>query len=197
MEWIYIAVAYFSGAVPFGLLVAKYLCGTDPRESGSGNVGATNVGRLCGAKYGVLALVFDLLKGAVPVGLLALQTDSALYLSLTAFSALLGHCYSIFLGFKGGKAVATTIGVFIPLAFWQLLASSAVMVAIVYFSGYMSLGSLSLVVLLLILLLSTGKAAFAPLGAAVVVLVFWRHRANIMRLARGEENSLRKKKDSA
>jgi len=195
MQFLLIVLAYFLGAVPFGLLVAKYLCGVDPRQGGSCNVGATNVGRLCGTRYGLVTLAFDLSKGLLPV-VLALRADHAPFVvSLVALAALVGHCYSIFLGFSGGKAVATTIGVFLPIATWQLLVSVALAVAIVLLSGYMSLGSLVLVGSLFVLTLFSSKIVYAPLAAVVMVLVFWRHRANIQRLARGEENTWRKKKE--
>ncbi len=186
--------AYLLGSAPFGLLVALRLCGVDPRLGGSGNVGATNVARLCGVGYGILTLALDMLKGLVPV-LAAMHYDgSVIVVSLTALAALTGHCYSVFLKFNGGKAVATTIGVFLPLAAWQLLVCLALAAAIAWATGFMSLGSLLLALSLPVLLLLSGKAAWAPLAAAVMLLVFWRHRMNIQRLVRGEENSWRKNK---
>lgn len=189
----YIFLGYVLGSVPFGLLVARWLCNTDPRSSGSGNVGATNVGRICGTSMGVLTLILDLLKGFVPV-FLALNAElDPLLVSLTGFAALLGHCYSLFLGFKGGKAVATSIGVFLPLAWLQILLAVGVLVLLLLTTGFMSVASLGLSVSLFVFLLF-GKPVYAPLGAAVMLLVFWRHRENIARLARGEENHWRKKK---
>lgn len=195
MSLVLIAFAYLLGAVPFGLLVAKLLCGIDPREGGSGNVGATNVGRLCGFRYGATTLAFDLTKGLLPVVLALHMGGSPFVVSLVGLAALLGHCYSVFLGFSGGKAVATTIGVFLPIATWQLLVSVGLAVAIVLLSGYMSLGSLALVGALFVLTLFSSKIVYAPFACVVMLLVFWRHRANIQRLARGEENTWRKKKE--
>lgn len=189
----FIFLGYVLGSIPFGLLVSRWLCSVDPRSSGSGNVGATNVGRTCGMSMGVLTLVLDLLKGMTPV-LLALDAGlEPAVVSLVGFAALFGHCYSMFLGFKGGKAVATTIGVFLPLAWLQMLLAVGVLLALLLGTGFMSVASLGLAASLFIFLL-IGKPVYAPLGAAAMVLVFWRHRENILRLARGEENPWRKKK---
>ncbi|MGE4298300.1 MAG: glycerol-3-phosphate 1-O-acyltransferase PlsY [Desulfovibrionaceae bacterium] len=194
---LWMAAAYLIGSVPFGLVVGKTLCGVDPRTTGSRNIGATNVARTCGTVYGVLVLVCDVLKGLLPVALAASSSDSAVFLSLTAFAAVCGHVFPIFLGFKGGKAVATTIGVFIPLCFWQLAMASAVCVALIAASGFVSVGSLGLVTALPILLLLSGRFDVLVLAIAIMLLVYWRHRDNIIRLARGEEKPWRGGKSSA
>ena len=200
MEWalwgLGVAVAYLLGAVPFGLVVAKTLRGVDPRQSGSRNIGATNVARVCGAKYGVLTLALDILKGAAPVAVAVLAGGDWVPVSLVALAAVTGHVFPVFLGFKGGKAVATTIGVFLPIAFLPLLASAGLCVAAIALSGYVSVGSLALVTALPVLILVWGKAAYLPLALVVMALVYWRHRENIARLARGEEKSWRKGKSS-
>lgn len=189
----FIILGYLLGSIPFGLLVARWLCRVDPRETGSGNVGATNVGRTCGMSMGLLTLALDVIKGLLPVMLAQDAGLPPLSLSLVAFAALMGHCYSVFLGFKGGKAVATTIGIFLPLAWLQLLLALLTLLALLLTTGYMSVASLGMVTAMFIFLL-IAKPAFALLGAAVMLLVFWRHRENILRLARGEENHWRKKK---
>lgn len=191
---LWLVTAYVIGSIPFGLLIAKMFCGTDPRTGGSRNVGATNVARLCGTKFGVLTLICDVLKGVVPVATAMTFSDSTLFFSLTALAALLGHLYSVFLGFKGGKAVATTLGVFIPLAFTPLLLSALTCAVVIWRSGFVSLGSLTLVTALPIMLLLSGNFAYIPLALVVMVLVFWSHRENIGRLARGEEKPWQKKK---
>ncbi|WP_051445414.1 glycerol-3-phosphate 1-O-acyltransferase PlsY [Desulfocurvus vexinensis] len=188
----WIAFAYLLGAVPFGLIVGK-LCGVDPRTAGSCNTGATNIARLCGFKYGVLALALDLGKGLAPVALARTFTDSPLFLALAAGAAITGHCYSVFLRGKGGKAVATTIGAFVALSFWPTLISCLLCVAVIARSGYVSLGSLTLAAALPVAMLLTGQLTYAALGLAVMALIFWRHRENIQRLARGEEKPWRKK----
>lgn len=195
MILLWMILAYLLGAVPFGLLVAKLFCGVDPREAGSGNTGATNVARLCGAKYGVLALVLDLLKGFLPATLAVSGNLGAAGISLVALAAILGHVFSPFLGFKGGKAVATTIGAFLALMPLGALLSVAACVLVIALTGYVSLGSLTLALCLPVFALLTGKLAYLPLAAAVMLLLFWRHRENIRRLARGEEMPWRRKKE--
>ena len=187
MSILWIAAAYGIGSVPFGLIIARLICGIDPREAGSGNIGSTNVARLCGKKWGVATLVCDILKGTLAVTVALLLSDNALLHSLTALAAIAGHLYSCFLKFKGGKAVATSIGVLIPLAFLPLLASCVVCVLIIWRSGYVSMGSLTLVTVLPIFALLFGSAELIPLTLVVMAIVFWSHRENIRRLAWGEE----------
>lgn len=194
MAIVLVILAYFLGSVPFGLVVAKGMCGVDPRTVGSGNVGATNVARNCGLSAGILTLALDLLKGLVPV---AVALDAGLTtgaVSLTALAVLVGHCYSVFLGFQGGKAVATTVGVFLPIAWVQTVLAVAVLLLVLGSTGFMSVASLSLITSLFLFLLFSGKLAFLPLAFAVLLLIFWRHRENVLRLARGEEHPWRKTK---
>lgn len=191
---LWLLIAYMVGSIPFGLLVAKAGCGIDPREGGSRNVGATNVARLCGFKFGVITLLMDVLKGALPVWIGTSISHSPLFLSLVALAALCGHCYSMFLDFKGGKAVATTIGVFIPLAFGSLIVACIACVLVIWRSGYVSMGSLTLVTAMPLFLFLSGCWSYIPLSLAVMALVYWTHRENIGRLARGEEKSWLKKK---
>ena len=188
LGWVWLIAAYVLGSIPFGLIIAKRFCGIDPRAGGSNNTGATNVSRLCGVQWGVLVLICDALKGLVAVAVcMRLAPDSALLHSLAAMAAILGHRYSLFLGFKGGKAVATTVGVFIPLAFWQLVVAGAVCILVIWRSGFVSLGSLTLVTLLPVLLLVSGEWGPLPLAVLVAALVYYAHRENIRRLMRGEE----------
>lgn len=188
LGWLWLLAAYVLGSIPFGLIVATKCCGIDPRKDGSGNTGATNVARLCGARWGVIVLVLDVLKGLCAVAVcMRLAPDSALLHSLAAMAAIIGHRYSLFMGFKGGKAVATTVGVFIPLAFWQLLGAGIVCILVIWRSGFVSLGSLTLVTLLPVLLAFSGRWGPLPLAVLVAGLVLYAHRENIRRLMRGEE----------
>lgn len=191
---LWIAITYCIGSVPFGLVFAKTFCHIDPRTAGSGNVGATNVSRLCGTGWGVATLACDLLKGTLPVAVIMHYSGSELAWTLTALAAILGHLYSCFLGFKGGKAVATSIGVLIPLAFWQLLAAVVLCLLLIWRSGFVSLGSLALVTAMPVLLALSGKFSLLPLSLIILGLVYWSHRENIRRLARGEEKTWIKKK---
>lgn len=187
-------LAYLLGSAPWGLVIAKLFCGIDPRTAGSHNTGATNVARLCGFGWGVATLACDLGKGAIPVFLAQWQNLSAWGLTIVALAAVLGHVCSCFMHFKGGKAVATSIGVFLPLAFWPLLASCVLCCLLIWRSGFVSLGSLSLVASLPVFLLIAGKYTLLPLSLCIAALVFWRHRENIARLRAGQEKPWLKSK---
>lgn len=193
MKLLWILMAYVLGSVPFGLVFARNFCGVDPRTAGSCNVGATNVARLCGKLWGAATLVCDILKGALPVGIALCISDSAFFVTLTALSAVLGHLFSCFLRFRGGKAVATSIGVFLPIAFWPLLLSCGLCLLVIWRSGFVSLGSLSLVTSLPVLLALSGCWQYLPLALAIMALVIWSHRANIQRLICGIEKPWQKK----
>lgn len=180
-------VGYVAGSVPWGLLIAKFFCGIDPRTAGSMSTGATNVSRLCGFGYGVATLACDLGKGALPVWI-AVQSDFSVFaVSAVAFLCVLGHVFSCFMHFHGGKAVATTIGVFLPIAFFPLLGSAALCLLLIYLSGFVSLGSLTLVSSLPLFLAYSGTYDWIPLSLLLAALVFYKHRENIARLHRGEE----------
>jgi glycerol-3-phosphate acyltransferase PlsY len=189
--WIF--MTYIIGSFPFGLLVAQAACGVDPRRAGSRNIGATNVARLCGFGWGVLTLLLDVAKGFVPVVMAAHFSTSGLFLSLVALAAIIGHMHSIFLNYTGGKAVATTVGVFLALVPKALVFSALLCVAVIAATGYVSLGSLTLAASLPLFVLLTWKMRFFVLALAVMVMIFWKHRENIARLARGEEKTWRKK----
>ncbi len=196
LEVLWIALAYVLGSVPWGLVIAKTFCRLDPRESGSRNTGATNVARLCGFGWGVATLACDVCKGALPVWLAFRINPSPLFVSVVGLACVLGHVFSCFMKFKGGKAVATSIGVFMPLAFWQLLAASALCCLIIWRSGFVSLGSLSLVAALVVALAVTGQWMWLPLSLCVLAVVVWKHKENIARLRAGTEKSWLKGKHS-
>jgi glycerol-3-phosphate acyltransferase PlsY len=185
---VWIVIAYVLGSVPFGLVIAKTLCNIDPRTDGSRNIGATNIARLCGLKFGIATLVLDISKGLAPVLMASAWIESDLGLSLVVLAAILGHIFSCFMRFKGGKAVATTVGAFLAVSFWGTLLSAAMCLTVVALSGHVSMGSLTLALALPVFMLLTGNAAFVPVALVVMVLLFWRHKENIRRLARGEEN---------
>lgn len=190
--------AYFLGAIPFGLVLARVFCGIDPRTSGSGNTGATNVARLCGKKWGFLTLVCDLVKGAASV-LLAMAWVkygySAHYVIYGAgFAAIFGHMFPIFLGFKGGKGVATTVGVYLVLAPLIFLISAIICIFIIWRTGFVSAGSLALISLLPLFLFISGKTETGYLSLATGTLVFIAHRDNLLRLLRREEKAWTTKK---
>lgn len=196
LEILWIVLAYVLGSVPWGLVVAKVVCGVDPREGGSHSTGATNVARLCGFGWGVVTLACDVCKGAVPVWLAFRVNPSPLFVSVVGLACVVGHVFSCFMKFKGGKAVATSIGVFIPLAFWQLLAASAICCLVIWRSGFVSLGSLTLVAALAVALAVTGQWVWLPLALCVGAVVVWKHKENIARLRAGTEKSWLKGKYS-
>ena len=190
--WYLILIGYILGSIPWGLVIAKVFCNIDPRLEGSKSIGATNVSRLCGFGYGVLTLLCDLLKGVLPVFLAKYLDQDPLFISLVAFSCVLGHVYSCFMHFKGGKAVATSIGVLIPIVFWQLLISAILCIVVIWRFGYVSLGSLTLVTTLPIILAINGIWLYLPLSICLWALVTYRHKENIIRLKNGEEKSFLK-----
>ncbi|WP_319584314.1 glycerol-3-phosphate 1-O-acyltransferase PlsY [uncultured Pseudodesulfovibrio sp.] len=187
-------LAYVLGSIPFGLVIAKSACGIDPRKDGSKNTGATNVARLCGVKFGIATLACDLLKGLLPVVFAGAWVESPFALSLVALAAILGHVFSCFMGFKGGKAVATTVGVFLGLAFWPALICIVLCLLMIWLTGHVSMGSLTFALSLPVLMLLSGNFAFIPVAVAVTFILFWRHKENIRRLARGEEKPWIKKR---
>lgn len=194
LEVLWIALAYILGSAPWGLVIARTFCGIDPRENGSRNTGATNVARLCGFKWGVATLLCDVLKGAVPVWLAFKINPSPAFVSIVALACVLGHVFSCFMKFKGGKAVATSIGVFLPLAVLQLLAASILCLLVIWRSGFVSLGSLTLVTALPVALAVSGQWNWLPLSLGVWAVVVWKHKENIVRLRAGTEKSWQKSK---
>ena len=184
------AAAFLLGSVPFGLVIGKAFCGIDPRSAGSGNVGATNVARLCGTFWGVLTLACDLLKGFLPVFLFA-SSENGLngFAYFAGLAVICGHIFSLFLGGRGGKGVATTVGVFLALAPVQLIIAGLACLAMIVRSGFVSIGSLTLVVLLPVLFLFSGRWQDCLFSLIVTALVIYAHRGNIRRLMCGEEKA--------
>lgn len=183
--------AYLLGSVPFGIVFAKFFCGKDPRKEGSKNIGATNVARLCGIHFGIATLLCDALKGLLPAYYaLHIAGFSTTQAAIVGFCALLGHMFSVFLGFKGGKAVATTIGVFIPLSFTALLISALLCVATIVLTRFVSLGSLVLALSLPVCLAIMGRFDILPVAIVVALAIFIKHRENIKRLLSGKEKKL-------
>jgi glycerol-3-phosphate acyltransferase PlsY len=185
-----VVLAYVIGGIPFGLLVCRALTGTDVRDGGSGNIGATNVLRTAGRAAGVLTLILDGIKGWIAVWLASLLTGASVFwMSFAALTVLLGHAFSIFLKFKGGKAVATFVGAFAYLTPLPLLAVLLLFAGLVAWTKYLSLGSVVAAGLFpfacWMILHPDWPLLAAALGAAVVII--YRHRANIARIRAGEE----------
>lgn len=193
-ELLWIIMAYILGSVPFGLVIAKTCCHIDPRKGGSNSIGATNVSRLCGFPYGVLTLACDVAKGALPVWGAMELFPNVFFVSVTGMACVLGHVFSCFLNFRGGKAVATSIGVFIPLAFQPLLGACALCMLVIWRTGFVSLGSLTLLASMPVLLAFTDQWEWIPLALCLCVVVFVKHRENIQRLRNGTEKPWLKSK---
>jgi len=184
-----VAVAFLLGSLPMGVAIAKLFYRRDIRKEGSGNVGAANAMRTLGRGAGALVLLLDALKGFAAAFLA--QDVGGLPLALIAgCAAILGHCYSPWLRFKGGKGVATELGVLFALSWPAGLVFAGVWGAVVLACGFASVGSLlaSLSSIATLWLFVNGWAALY--GALVTALIFWRHRENVQRLARGRENRL-------
>jgi glycerol-3-phosphate acyltransferase PlsY len=186
--------AYILGSIPFGLLLTKLFGGADVRKVGSGNIGATNVARVAGTLPGILTLLLDAAKGAAAV-LLAerLSNGSATWMMIAGFAALVGHCFPIWLNFKGGKGVATAAGLFLVLCPLAFLAAILLFILVVVFWRYVSLGSIAAAAAMPLLIYFLWAPHHAPppvimFGSlAVVMLVVYKHDANIQRLVEGAE----------
>ena len=194
-----VALSYLSGSIPFAAIAGK-LRGVDLRKQGSGNLGATNVFRVLGWKIGLLVFLADALKGALPVLYLPLRIagahDPILWAIACGIAAIAGHVRPVFLKFRrGGKGVATAAGVFFALAPLPMAVTFALFVAVVFATGYVSLGSMiSAVVLPSILLVTLGpRSPLFVVSTVIALFVFWTHRSNIGRLRRGEEHRFGKR----
>ena len=186
-----IAAAYLCGSLPIGVWVG-YWVGVDVRQRGSGNIGATNVTRTAGARAGLLALLGDVAKGAVPAAVARLLLTDARLIALTGVAAVCGHLFSIFLRFSGGKGVATAFGVFAVLTPAATACSAVVFALVAVSTHYISLASLLAVLALPVVAVIFGYAA--PLcGAATIVAgsIVLRHRGNLVRLWHGAEPRFR------
>jgi glycerol-3-phosphate acyltransferase PlsY len=195
--WLIPLVAYLLGSIPFGLLVVKAQGGPDIRAIGSGNIGAANVTRQAGKFAGILTLLLDAGKGYLAVWLAGnFSHGNIRWLMVAAVCAVIGHMFPVWLGFKGGKGVATGLGVFLPIC-WQAVAAGIVLwLLIVIFWHYSSLGSIAAAVALpffVYLLYAPGHAPpeFVTLCTVLIsLLVLIKHRPNIARLIAGEEPRL-------
>lgn len=194
-----VIISYLAGSIPSAYIAGK-LRGVDLRKHGSGNLGATNVVRVLGARTGAVVFLADFLKGFLPVFFLPGYTETlrpGLWALVFGAAAILGHVKPIFLlGKGGGKGVATASGVFTALAPVPMLITQAVWIIVFYFSRYVSLASLVGAAVLPIAILAWSRDPRSPIFIASVVIsifVFWTHRANIGRLRRGEEHRFAKK----
>ena len=200
-----ILIAYVLGSIPNALWVGKTFKNIDVREHGSKNTGSTNAARVLGAKLGIFTLILDILNGALPTYLgIVLGADlltrmtgiDKLDIIVIGMAAILGHTFSLFLKFKGGKAVATTLGVFLVLVPYAILILLVVFFVIFGLTKYVSLASIvSAVALPITVYLTTRHIPLTILGIIIGLLVIIRHKENIKRLINGTESKLSFSKD--
>ena len=195
---IVLIVAYLIGSIPFGYLIVRTKEGGDIRQTGSGGTGATNVSRRAGKAAGVLTLLLDASKGAAAVLIAQSVSGNDWVKAAAAIAVIVGHIFPVWLGFRGGKGVATGVGVFLVLAPVALLCAGVIFVSIVFFTRYVSLGSIMAAALIPLLVWLQNVfvepvADLRPLLTAAVVgalLIVFAHRGNIERLARGTESQI-------
>ena len=183
--------AYLIGSIPFGYLIVRGKGAGDIRETGSGGTGATNVSRRAGKAAGVLTLLLDAAKGCIAVLIARTVSGDDWVIAAAAIAALVGHIFPVWLGFRGGKGVATGVGIFLVLAPIALLCAGVIFVAIVLLTRFVSLGSITAAVLIPVLVWlqydSQSLLTAAIVGAALIVFA---HRGNIQRLVSGTESRI-------
>lgn len=191
-EWLFVPTAYLIGSISSAIIICRLMGLPDPREQGSGNPGATNVMRIGGKKAACITLLGDLLKGLAPVYMAKLLGAPTELLAVTGLAAFLGHLYPVFFGFKGGKGVATSVGVLLGFSWWLGLSFMGTWILIY------KLGKISSLSALIASILSpvyawfiVGDVAIVVASAAMMVFLLWRHEANIQRLLSGEEGRLK------
>lgn len=206
MIWIFILTiaSYLIGSIPFGLIAGKYIKGIDIRTIGSGNIGTANAVRALGPFWGGMVFLGDCLKGSLPVVAVILISrfspssipENLIFTTqvVAGLAAILGHNYSIFLGFTGGKGIATSFGVFVVLNWKVAVLSFLVWVICIILTKISSLGSLlgSLAVPILLIIFKS-PLEYIVFGFVATIFAFYKHRENIGRLLRGEERKINQK----
>ena len=195
---LWLAAGYLFGSLPTGYVVVKTMTGQDIRTVGSGNIGATNVGRVLGKKWAVIVTIVDMLKGGAVVMLCRTLAGSDLSVAAAALGAVLGHNYPVWLRFHGGKGVATTFGTLFFVQMWYSCAA-VLLAGILWFLGMKAFRYVSLASLVALLAIGAWFAffgmhpAFIVLAGVLAVLSLWRHRSNVDRLIHGTENKVGRK----
>lgn len=193
-----VILGYLIGSISTSTIISKQIAHIDIREHGSGNAGATNTLRVLGTKWGILVLLLDAIKGMIAIYIAYLLTSghSTFALYLSAIAAVIGHNWPIFFGFRGGKGVATTIGVFLVLIPIPALLAGIIAIVVVLISRYVSLGALIFTIFTPIFVAILNQKFFGSLlfASIIAVLSIYRHRENIIRLSQGRENKIFSKK---
>jgi glycerol-3-phosphate acyltransferase PlsY len=188
--YLLVLIAYLLGSVPTGYILGS-LAGVDVRRAGSGNVGATNVARVVGKRHGIFTLIADVAKGFVPVFLALILNFSPLVTAYVGIAAFLGHLYSVFLRFEGGKGVATALGVFLALAPWVTLVLVLIFAAVFFATRVVSLSSMVAAASApLVLWIWSYPPIWIWMSFFIAAMIVMRHRANILRLLSGTEPKL-------
>jgi len=183
--------AYLLGSIPFGYLIVRGKIGADIRETGSGGTGATNVSRRAGKTAGVLTLLLDAAKGCAAVLIAKALTGDDWVIAAAAIAVLVGHILPVWLGFRGGKGVATGVGIFVVLAPIALLCAGVIFVAIVALTRYVSLGSIVAAVLIPVFVWwQTDLRSLLTAAIVAAALIVFAHRGNIKRLASRTESRI-------
>jgi acyl phosphate:glycerol-3-phosphate acyltransferase len=191
-----IAIGYLLGSISFSFLFGRIFKGIDIREHGSGNAGATNTLRVLGKKYAILVLLLDIVKGMIAVWIGQWLAPEPVWVPVAAgLAAIVGHNWPVFFGFRGGKGIATTIGVVATLAFVPALIAGIAAIIVIAITRYVSLGSLIFTGLLPIIIWWMGRGE-ELLAASLIIMVFafLRHRTNVVKLIQGRENKLGSRK---
>ena len=188
---IFIALfGYLLGSIPTGLILAKLFSKVDPRKLGSKNIGATNIFRTAGKALGIFTLIGDLLKGAIPVWIAIHWGESDLWIAASGLTPFLGHVFPIFLGFKGGKGVATALGAYLVISPIAVLIEFIIFAGIIWKWRFISLGSITCAttIPILIAFFRSDSQFYFVLSVIIAALVLYRHQSNISRLLQGTEN---------
>jgi len=186
---------YLLGSVPTGLLLTKFFSKVDPRQVGSKNIGATNIFRTAGKTLGILTLVGDVLKGMIPIAMAIQLGVSNLWVATAGLSSFLGHVFPIFLGFRGGKGVATALGVYVIISPIAVFIEFLLFAGIVWRWRFVSLASISCAttIPILIAFFRSDSQAYFILSVVIAALILYRHQSNISRLLQGTENKWKTK----
>ena len=186
---------YLLGSIPTGIVLTRFFSKVDPRKSGSKNIGATNIYRTSGKTLGILTLLGDVLKGALPIWMAVMWAPrdlwgiSHLWIAIVGLSPILGHIFPIFLGFKGGKGVATALGVYLVISPVAVLIEVFVFACVVWRWRIIALGSIiSALTIPILIALFRNEQVYFVLSGVIAALILYRHQSNIARLIQGTEN---------
>lgn len=187
--FILLLIAYLIGAIPTGIILTKLTGAEDIRKVGSGNIGATNVYRTAGRKLGIYTLLGDCLKGIIPILFAMLFGFQGAELAVIGMVAMLGHCFPVYLSFKGGKGVATALGVFLVISPASVMLALSLFLVVLGKWRYISLASIICAAVIPYLVLALERSMMVFLVCSCIsILVIWRHKENIDRLLAGTEN---------